>query len=124
MLVQADGSHNPWLEERGPRFVLLLAVDDATGMVANAVFRQAEDTRGYFILVNGLIRRWGVSWPCTPTATASSSSTAAHSTYRGPSNQLISPAPFGNWECSGYSPVRPKPKAEWNELWAPSRTGW
>ena len=60
MLVQVDGSHHPRLEERGPRFVLLLAVDDATGMVANAVFRQAEDTRGYFILMDGLIRRWGI----------------------------------------------------------------
>ena len=60
MLIQVDGSHHPWLEERGPRFVLLLAVDDATGVVANAAFRQAEDTRGYFILMEGLIRRWGV----------------------------------------------------------------
>ena len=60
MLVQVDGSHHPWLEERGPRFVLLLAVNDATGIVANAVFRQAEDTRGYFILMDGLIRRWGI----------------------------------------------------------------
>ena len=44
MLLQVDGSHHPWLEDRGPRFVLLLAVDDATGMVANALFRPAEDT--------------------------------------------------------------------------------
>ena len=60
MLVQVDGSHHPWLEEQGPHFVLLLAVDDATGMVAYAVFRQAEDTRGYFMLMDGLIRRWGI----------------------------------------------------------------
>ena len=60
MLIQVDGSHHPWLEERGPRFALLLAVDDATGVVANAVFRQAEDTRGYFLLMEGLIRRWGI----------------------------------------------------------------
>ena len=60
MSVQVDGSHHPWLEERGPRFVLLLAVDDATGKVANAVFRQAEDARGYFILMDGLIQRWGI----------------------------------------------------------------
>ena len=46
MLVQIDGSHHPWLEERGPRFVLLLAVDDATGVVAQAVFHPSEDTRG------------------------------------------------------------------------------
>ena len=31
MLVQVDGSHHRWLEERGPKLVLLLAVDDATG---------------------------------------------------------------------------------------------
>ena len=60
MLIQVDGSHHPWLEQRGPRFALLLAVDDATGVVANAVFRQAEDTRGYFLLMEGLIRRWGI----------------------------------------------------------------
>ena len=36
------------------------AVDDATGIVANAVFRPEEDTRGYFILIQGLIERWGV----------------------------------------------------------------
>ena len=60
MLLQINGSHHPWLEGRGPRFVLLLAVDDAAGMVANAVFRQSEDSRGYFVLMNGLIRRWGI----------------------------------------------------------------
>ena len=38
MLVQLDGSHHAWLEDRGPKFVLLLAVDDATGAVVNAVF--------------------------------------------------------------------------------------
>ena len=44
MLLQIDGSHHAWLEERGPRFVLLLAVDDATGTVADAVFQPGEDT--------------------------------------------------------------------------------
>ncbi len=60
MLVQIDGSHHPWLEERGPRFVLLLAVDDATGAVAQALFRTGEDTRGYLMLLEGLIRQWGI----------------------------------------------------------------
>ena len=50
MLVQIDGSHHPWLEERGPRLALLLAVDDATGVVAQAVFRTREDTRGYLVI--------------------------------------------------------------------------
>ena len=60
MLLQIDGSHHPWLEERGPRFVLLLAVDDATGTVANALFRPEEDTRGYFLLLEGVIRSYGI----------------------------------------------------------------
>ena len=60
MLIQVDRNHHPWLKERGLRYVLLLAVDDATGMVANAVFRQAEDSQGYLVLMNGLIRRWGI----------------------------------------------------------------
>ena len=60
MLVQLDGSHHAWLEDRGPKFVLLLAVDDATGAVVNAVFRTGEDTRGYFMLLEGLIESWGL----------------------------------------------------------------
>ncbi len=60
MLLQIDGSHHAWPEERGPRFVLLLAVDDATGTVANAVFQPGEDTRGYFQLMEGVIRRYGL----------------------------------------------------------------
>ena len=58
--MQVDGSHYPWLGDGGPYFTLLLAVDDATGTVDNAVFRQEEDTRGYFDLTEGLIQRWGV----------------------------------------------------------------
>ena len=60
MLVQLDGSHHAWLEDRGPKCTLLLAVDDATGAVANALFRTGEDTRGYFMLLEGLIPRWGI----------------------------------------------------------------
>ena len=59
MLVQLDG-HHAWLEDRGPKFALLLAVDDATGTVVNAVFRTGEDTRGYFMLLEGLIESWGL----------------------------------------------------------------
>ena len=60
MLIQVDGSPHPWLEERGPKFDLLLAVDDATGTVAQAVFRTTEDTRGYLVLLEGLVRQWGI----------------------------------------------------------------
>ena len=57
MLLQVDGSHHAWLEERGPRFALLLAVDDATGSAVHALFRPAEDARGYFLLLEEIVRR-------------------------------------------------------------------
>ena len=60
MLIQVDGSPHSWLEERGPKFVLLLAVDDATGVVAQAIFHPSEDTRGYLVLLEGLVRQWGI----------------------------------------------------------------
>ena len=40
--------------------MLLLAVDDATGAVANALSRPEEDTRGYFLLMEGIIRSYGI----------------------------------------------------------------
>src|SRR6516225_9960067 len=60
LLVQMDGSHHPWLEDRGPRLVLLAAIDDATGRVLAAVFRLEEDAHGYFLLLGQLIRRYGL----------------------------------------------------------------
>ena len=60
MLVQIDGSEHPWLEDRGPKLTLLIAVDDATGTVAQAVFRTTEDTRGYLVLLEGLVRQQGI----------------------------------------------------------------
>jgi transposase len=60
LLVQLDGSHHPWLEDRGPRLVLLAAIDDATGRVLGAIFRLQEDTHGYFLLLRQLFRRYGL----------------------------------------------------------------
>ena len=60
MLVQVDGSHHRWLGDDGPPFALLLAVDGATGIVVNALFCEQENTRDYFLLMRGLIQRYGV----------------------------------------------------------------
>lgn len=60
MLLQMDGSHHSWLEDRGPVLTLLLAVDDATGRVPYALFREQEDTRGYLLLLRGVIERCGI----------------------------------------------------------------
>ena len=34
VLIRIVGSHHPWLGDRGPRCIPLLAVGDATGVVA------------------------------------------------------------------------------------------
>ena len=60
MLIQMDGSHHPWLGEQAPPFTLLIAVDDATGTVADALFCEQEDARSYFLLIQGLVQRCGI----------------------------------------------------------------
>ena len=60
MLIQIDGSYHRWLGEDGPQFMLLLAVDDATGKVVSALFCEYENTRDYFVLMRGLIERSGI----------------------------------------------------------------
>ena len=60
MLLQLDGSHHLWLEDRGPWLTLLLAVDDATGTAPHALFQEQEDTQGYLSLLQGVIQRRGV----------------------------------------------------------------
>lgn len=60
LLVQMDGSHHPWLQDRGPALVLLHAIDDATGMVLGAVFREREDAAGYLLLLQQLLTAHGI----------------------------------------------------------------
>jgi len=58
-LLQLDGSHHKWVEDRGPQFVLLGAIDDATGTIAAARFHPTEDTRGYLLLLEEVLRARG-----------------------------------------------------------------
>ena len=60
MLIQMDGSHHPWLGNRRSPFALLLAVDDATGTVVDALFSEREDAHSYFVLIQGLVQHLGV----------------------------------------------------------------
>jgi transposase len=39
-LLQLDGSRHAWLEQRAPQLTLLAAIDDATGKVIAALFRE------------------------------------------------------------------------------------
>jgi transposase len=59
MLLQVDGSRHDWLEGRGPLLTLVGAIDDATGIVTAATFRQAEDAAGYLEVFRRTIARFG-----------------------------------------------------------------
>jgi transposase len=60
LLLQTDGSRHDWLGERGPRLTLVAAIDDATGVVTGATFREQEDVAGYLTVLRDTIRRHGV----------------------------------------------------------------
>lgn len=60
LLVQIDGSHHDWLEGRGPKLALLLAVDDATGQILAALFWPSEDFEGYCYLLFDLVTNHGI----------------------------------------------------------------
>jgi transposase len=60
MLVQIDGSRHDWLEGRGAWMTLIGAIDDATGEVLYSVFREQEDTEGYFNLMERIVADHGV----------------------------------------------------------------
>lgn len=60
MLLQIDGSRHDWLEGRGPWLSLVGGIDDATGLVPWATFRDQEDAQGYFELLRAVVRRYGI----------------------------------------------------------------
>lgn len=59
-MLQIDGSPHDWLEGRGPWMCLVGAIDDATGKVPGAVFREHEDAQGYFLLMRQIVASHGI----------------------------------------------------------------
>ena len=60
MLLQTDGSDHDWLEGRGPRLTLIAYIDDATGEVPGAVFREEEDAAGYMLVMRAISQTHGL----------------------------------------------------------------
>jgi hypothetical protein len=60
VLLQLDGSRHDWLEGRGPGLTLIGAIDDATGLVTAAVFREQEDAAGYLEILTATVARYGI----------------------------------------------------------------
>lgn len=60
LLLQVDTCFHPWFEDRGPACALVASIDDATGEVVSAHFRPQEDTEGYFLMLQDILRRRGL----------------------------------------------------------------
>ena len=60
MLLQVDGSPFQWFGPELPSCSLLGAIDDATGKVPAALFREQEDAQGYFLLLKGVLLSHGI----------------------------------------------------------------
>jgi hypothetical protein len=60
MLLQLDGSRHHWLGPTGGWSTLVGAIDDATGAVIAAAFREQEDAAGYLSVLRTVLQRGGV----------------------------------------------------------------
>ena len=58
-LLQIDASPHEWLQGRGPRLTLIGGIDDATGKVMGAVFREQEDQQGYMQMLRQVVESSG-----------------------------------------------------------------
>ena len=83
MLLQADGSRHRWLGPAGPYLSLVGGIDDATGTVPWALFREQEDAHGYFL--------WLSRWCGAPASPRRSIWTGTASTNAGVSTRWCSP---------------------------------
>ena len=96
MLIQMDGSYHPWLGDQVPPFTLLIAVDDATGTVVNALFCEKEEAYTYFLLSRIWCRALAFPSPSTSTGTGSSG------VHQGPVCLRRQPSSAGPWTSWGY----------------------
>ncbi len=60
MLLQADGSRHRWLGPDGPYLTLIGGIDDATGEVPWALFREQEDAQGDLEWLQHVVHTHGV----------------------------------------------------------------
>ena len=58
-LVQIDGSHHWWFENRGPKCALLVYIDDATGKLLHLRFAPSENTFDYLQATKTYLEEWG-----------------------------------------------------------------
>ena len=58
-LIQIDGSHHWWFEDRGPKCALLVYVDDATSRLVHLRFCESENAFDYFHATKAYLSQYG-----------------------------------------------------------------
>ncbi len=58
-MIQIDGSHHRWFEDRGPRCALLVYIDDATSKIVHLRFCKTENAFDYFHATKTYLREYG-----------------------------------------------------------------
>lgn len=58
-LIQLDGSHHRWFEDRGPKCALLVYIDDATGNLVHLRFAKSENAFDYFEGTKAYLSKYG-----------------------------------------------------------------
>lgn len=58
-LIQIDGSHHWWFEERGPKCALLVYIDDATSRLVHLRFAESENAFDYFHATKDYLSEYG-----------------------------------------------------------------
>lgn len=58
-LIQIDGSHEFWFEERGEKCALIVFVDDATSKITSLYFSPGESLEAYFKSLEKHLNRYG-----------------------------------------------------------------
>jgi len=58
-MAQADASTHSWFEERGDKCALIVFIDDATSIITSAHFCESECLAGYFVGLEGYIKKFG-----------------------------------------------------------------
>jgi transposase len=89
LLVQIDGSRHDWLEGRGPILTLVGGIDDASGSIVGAIFRENEDGVGYLTILHQMASDYGLPGAfyrdrsgCLSRSTAERSSPSSHRSSR------------------------------------------
>jgi molybdenum-dependent DNA-binding transcriptional regulator ModE len=59
-MIQIDGSHHAWFEDRGPSCVLMVYIDDATSEITSLHFSESEDLEAYYGGLKKHVMNYGI----------------------------------------------------------------